>query len=310
MSKAVDEAIDKLAERFGTLDWTYYDVPGTAGEDKMWHWLGGDDEDVMMCVFRGREIHEQFHRQDFFFFNYAYKGSFSAVSQHQGNRITVGQGELVAGQPFTGYALDGSSDDEIVNAGVLVRKELFYRRLLPLVAVDRSMLHFFTDPEGNRFSNEFIHLPARRGYPYRELIRLMIVEYANGGEASQEILVSMVLTLTMYIVRQYALEFEPKPADSVSQQVEDYIAGHLGTATLQSAAAELGYHPNYVSSLVHKQTGETFSQMRTRLRMERAELLLERTELSVEDVAEMVGYLSTSNFYRAYRMQFGHSPRG
>lgn len=47
-----------------------------------------------MCVFRGQHIHERFHRQSYFFYNYAYDGDYDALSRDRYNRITVREGEL------------------------------------------------------------------------------------------------------------------------------------------------------------------------------------------------------------------------
>ena len=309
MGRAIDDAIDALAEQFHTINWELHDVAGTDGAEKQWLWLGSPDEQVMICVFRGTDIHEPFHRQDFFFFNYAWSGSFEAVSKKQGNRITVNQNEMVAGQPFTGYALDSSSNEEVVNVGVLIRKELFFRKFLPFISESHRLMHFFLDPENNAFSNEFLHVSARRGYPYRQLLSLMIVEYANGGPGSQEVLQMLAYALTMYMVRQYE---EENPQAATGGTVEDaisWIAGHPENATLESTAAHLGYHPNYLSALLRKQTGKTFSQIKLDARMKRADLLLDSTQLTVEEVANMLGYSSTSNFYRAFRQHHGHSPR-
>ena len=63
----------------------------------------------MVCVHKGKQIHEMFHRQDFFFFNYAYKGSYGAFSYRYDNHITVHEGECYIGQPYAGYALNFST---------------------------------------------------------------------------------------------------------------------------------------------------------------------------------------------------------
>jgi len=138
----------------------------------------------------------------------------------------------------------------------------------------------------------------------------MIIEYANGGTGSQDILMSMALALTVYVARQYELENPRKPHGDVMEDVNDYIATHLESATLDSTAAAFGYHPNYLSGLVRKKTSKTFTQIRTEHRMRRADLLLGSTTLPIEDIASMLGYSSTSNFYGVYRAYSGHSPRG
>lgn len=302
-------AINNLALRFLDYDWTLHDVPGTNGREKMWQWLGDPSEDVMVCVYKGRWLHEQFHRQDFFFFNFAYTGSFHALSRERDSRITVNEGELCVGQPFTGYALHGDDDEEIVIVGALVQKELFFRTLLPLFSSSARMLHFFLDPEGDVFSDKFIHLSANPAFPYRTILDLMIEEYASGRFGAQDVLRSLTLVLTTYALRQYEQENPCEAGDGVVADIVAYIAAHPDSVTLKEVAEEFSYHPNYLSTLLRKETGKTFSSIQLEHRMKRASLLLRSTNLPVEDIAAMVGYASSSNFYKAFREFYGCSPR-
>ena len=71
-----------------------------------------NSEDVIICVFKGEEIREPFHRQDFFFINYAYMNSYQALSAKYNNLITINENECYIGQPFSGYALRKEKDSE------------------------------------------------------------------------------------------------------------------------------------------------------------------------------------------------------
>lgn len=62
----VAHAIDKLAERFPRYDWEYRKTPGGEGDEVGFDWHGPADEDVMVMVYRGKSLGEQFHRQGFF----------------------------------------------------------------------------------------------------------------------------------------------------------------------------------------------------------------------------------------------------
>lgn len=309
MNADVKPSLLKLASIFKTYDWTYHDVSGTNGKEKTWHWLGKPDEEVIICVYKGNELNENFHRQDFFYFNYAYKGSFDALCRERSNRVTVTEGELCAGQPFTGYALKCNSDKEIVIVGVLVKQDLFFRTLLPLLSSNARLLHFFLDPEDDVFSNRFLHLTHNPRFPYRTLIDLMIVEYANQRKSTQEILRSLVLSLTTYALIHYEDENPQELGDGTMSDIIDYLASNLEHATLGSTAEAFSYHSNYLSSLIKKETGKTFTQILLEHRMKRARLLLNETTLSIEEITSIVGYSSTSNFYKVFREYFGHSPR-
>ena len=87
----------------------------------------------MICVFKGKQIQEPFHRQDFFFINYAYKNSYQALSEKNNNLITINEKECYIGQPYSGYALRADSNEDVVIIGVLIRKDSFFREYLPMV---------------------------------------------------------------------------------------------------------------------------------------------------------------------------------
>ena len=83
----------------------------------------------------------------------------------------------------------------------------------------------------------------------------------------------------------------------------------LDSVTLQDLSEHFGYHPNYISAMIHRETGHTFSEILLEKRMKRAELLLNTTQLPVERIAEMTGYRNSSNFYKSFRRYYGASPK-
>lgn len=308
-NKALPFAIEKLGAVFAARDWAYLDVPSGSPKEKTYAWPGGENEEIMICVHKGPRIQELFHRQDFFFFNFAYKGDYGAISYRYDNHITVREGECYIGQPHAGYALYADGEDEIIIVGVLIRKDTFFRAFLPTLSADEKLFRFFLDPQTNEYSEEFIHLRFDDGLCVRTLLEMMVVEYAQPQSDTQAILRPLVLTLFMLVARQYK-KSAPQPKDeSLSAKVIRYMNEHPDATSLKGIAAQFSYHPNYISSVLHKQTGKTFSELLLQLRMERAEILLKATDLSVEEIAVMLGYNDASNFYKAFKDYFGTSPR-
>lgn len=305
----LEQAIDRLGEEFPKLNWNFRPDPLGGSNSLISQWLGSEDEEVMACVFKGKRIHEQFHRQDFFFVNFAYRGDYRALSAQSDNEINLQEGDCYIGQPYSGYALRGDSPEDIVIVGLLIRKETFFNEYLAPLSSDPDLLHFFLEPKENRFSDEFIHLTVPPDSPIWVLLEQIITEYANRQEDTQKILKPMIFTVMMLLTRVY----KSRPADgkpqSIAEQMSAYMDTRLENITLGDLAARFGYHPNYISALIRRETGHTFSQMLLEKRMKRARLLLESTKLSVSRVAEMTGYGSSSNFYKAYRRYYGVSPR-
>lgn len=308
MNNLID-SLTYLGKEFNNIQWKYREVPSGSDSEKMQLWPENTDEDIMICVYKGTDIHELFHRQDYFFFNFAYKGDYGALSYRFDNQITIHENECYISQPFAGYALRSHSKEEIIIIGVLIQKERFFKTFLPILSSNAALFRFFLDPNTNAFADEFIHLSFEDISTVRSLLEMMVIEYANKREDTGNILSTFTLALLMQISRQYH-DANPVPAtEKLSDQIVQYMWEHSGAVTLKDIAQHFSYHPNYISTLLHKETGKTFSEILLEKRMERAVSLLKGTTLSVEEIAAMLGYHNSSNFYRTFKDYYHCSPR-
>ena len=89
-----------------------------------------------------------------------------------------------------------------------------------------------------------------------------------------------------------------------------YVRMHLQyNLTLADIARAIGLSPNYLSSLFHKETGMSLRQFIDESRMQKAAYLLETEDSFVSEVAERVGFTSTSYFCKVFKNCFGESPK-
>ena len=226
-----------------------------------------------------------------------------------GRRITIREGELYAGQPFAGHALCVHDNKKTTIIGVLIPRETFFRTFLPLLSADSRLFRFFLDPSTNQFSEEYIHFKIKDSDNIRALLEMMVVEYANKKEDTQDVLRPLVLSFLLQVARQYAADHPVPKAGRLSDRIIQYMSEHSDVVTLKDIAAHFSYHPNYISSLLHRKTGQSFSQLLLKQRMERAVVLLKGTNLSVEEISLMLGYSNSSNFLKAFREYYHQSPR-
>lgn len=308
-SKMLQLAINKLGIEFVRLDLTFHKMIGGKADDLTSYWPGNDEEDVMVCVFQGKEIHEPFHRQDFFFINYAYKNSYEALSAKFDNLIVIHEDECYIGQPYSGYALRGKNDDELIIFGVLIQRDAFFREYLPIIYANASLFRFFIEPRTNRFSDEYIHLTLPKDNAIRTILELMVMEYADRTEDTQLVLKSLLHTLFTFISRRYRLSEVGGAAKSIAEKIIDYMDSHSNEVTLKNIAEHFSYHPNYISALLHKENGRKFTEILLEKRMERAALLLRNTTLSIEEISALLGYSNHSNFFKAFKDYYGKTPR-
>lgn len=305
----ITHALELLGEEFPKLNWNFSPNEKYGSNELVSRWLGEDDEDVMICVFKGKRLNEQFHRQDFFFLHFALDGDYETLSAKYNNRIKICEGDCYIGQPYSGYAAKRESNDEGIIIGILIRQEAFIQEFLPSFSSDTAMLNFFLEPNKNQFSDEFVHLSIPSESTIWRLLGIMVLEYAYKTADTQKIIKPLVMSLCMYISAEYKNQNLPVKLTLVDQIME-YIDLNADTVSLPEVASHFGYHPVYISKLLPKKTGKTFSQIVLESRMKRAKLLLSHTDLSIEKVAAMLGFSNSSNFYKAYKKYFGTSPRG
>lgn len=92
-------------------------------------------------------------------------------------------------------------------------------------------------------------------------------------------------------------------------RVIGYITAHLTSdISLADVAAASELSPSYVTQLLKKETGKTFVDFVTELRLQKAQELLATTNLRVSEVASAVGYADDAYFARRFRQYLSVSP--
>lgn len=79
--------------------------------------------------------------------------------------------------------------------------------------------------------------------------------------------------------------------------------------SLKGLAQELGFSPNYLSSLIKKELGLSFQDYVIQERIKEAKLLLLTTDLKIYEIAERVGFDDMNYFSQRFKQVEGLSPR-
>ena len=88
-----------------------------------------------------------------------------------------------------------------------------------------------------------------------------------------------------------------------------YIKNHLSqNLTLDIIADAIGYHKSYLTSQFKKLTGKSIMQIVCTLRISKSLQLLRETNLSVEQIANRVGFSTYSQMFYSFKKHVGISP--
>lgn len=97
-------------------------------------------------------------------------------------------------------------------------------------------------------------------------------------------------------------------SSNLLQNVIEYIQNHICTADLNMLSAQLGYSSRHLARRIAEETGTSFTELLTQIRLQKASDLLAETELILEEVARQSGYRNTSGLYKRFQAVYGMSP--
>ena len=92
--------------------------------------------------------------------------------------------------------------------------------------------------------------------------------------------------------------------------IKNYVKTNIADDLSLSQISEVtGYNPAYLSRLFKEQTGETMNQYITRKRMDHISRLLQKPELSIQQVMELSGFTTRAYFSQFIKRETGMTPR-
>ena len=119
----------------------------------------------------------------------------------------------------------------------------------------------------------------------------------------------LVYSVLMHLLSTDPVRSEGSTGHSTIDQALDYIHQHLDEKiNVKDIATSIGYSESYFAHKFVETTGSTPYQFVMKCRIERAQQLLQTTNMSVQDIAMQTGFNSTANFSHAFKKEVGWTP--
>ena len=99
--------------------------------------------------------------------------------------------------------------------------------------------------------------------------------------------------------------------DTTKEKILGYIQDHFTEQqfSLGQLAEEFHLSQSYVTRLIKQETGSSFSELLTRMRIDRAvSLLVQSPDMKLVEIAERTGFASQHYFSRVFKEKIGFSP--
>ncbi len=249
------------------------------------------------------------HRHDYFEIDYVMRGS--AGLEIDGGKRKLSDGDFCFLSPGLRHDIVPERAAQVISItvpGITVEQTL-YR----LLRRDNILASFFRAAlDNNKIGYMIVTVPPERRI--RELIRGIFHEWFAEEEYVSDIMPDHLAILFAFILRhcgdryeRHSDEGERLGAPSMLSVLK-HIQTHYQTVSLNEVAELFHYEPSYLGKQIKAATGKNYTDIIRELRIAEAKRLLRSTELSVDEVAEQVGYTGRVHFFRSFRAAEGMTP--
>lgn len=134
----------------------------------------------------------------------------------------------------------------------------------------------------------------------------------NAGCYHDEIISHLFQAMLTYCMQNYrdTLKFLycGTPLQGKMLEILNYMFENYQHITLKGLAQHFGYSESYLCRLFRSSTGDSFSTIMRNFKLNRAQKLLQTTNLKLDDICESIGYSDATQFIRDFKKQYGITP--
>ena len=140
------------------------------------------------------------------------------------------------------------------------------------------------------------------------LIQRMMREYRDKKVGGAEILRNSLSSLIVCLVRN-GNALSESGSERLTRSVKMYAEqNYKNDIRLSDIAKELNFSLTYVSITFKRECGMTFCDYLKKIRLERACRYLRTTDMTVAEIAELVGYADAAFFFKIFKKELGVTP--
>ncbi len=129
-----------------------------------------------------------------------------------------------------------------------------------------------------------------------------------GVGIDEDIIKSSIAALAVAANKVDAIAKSDGVKDERLMEFINYIQAHYKEVTLDSMAEEFYLSKPYISKYIKQKSGENFGDILKKVRLKKAKTFLKNSAMTVEAVAEEVGYQNVEHFARLFRKEYGITP--
>lgn len=242
-------------------------------------------------------------------FVYVYSGNCTQVIN--GKRVTITQGDICMLDTSVPHSVEYLDKDDII-ISIEMQKEYLTRGFLLRLGDDGIINRFLANTLSmNTAHDQYLLFKKQKENQIHSILQNILCEYYDPQFCSDKVIDAYMILLFCEILRQYRHQQISSTQRGSQNIIEilNYIENNYATTSLKDTAAHFGFHPNYLSSYIKRNTGHSFKELVIMQKMFQASFYLINTDLPVYEIASRVGYDNLGHFYRKFEALYKMKPQ-
>lgn len=252
------------------------------------------------------------HAHEFFEICYILKGECIHTIYIDGKATehTLYAGDLIIIPQNVPHAVRIISDSAAVN--ILVKSSTFKEAFMKNIPSHTLLFDFFVKVLYNTRADIYLVLHTEIGDSVLDAFYELAVDYCNEAAYNSKLLDLRLSVFFIKILNDYyeTIEFFGNTENLQSRlpAILQYMEMHYNEINVSDIAAHFHFTTPYFSKIIRDSLGTTPISILQNIRVKKAIILLKESSLSIEHIAQIVGYEDTTHFIRIFKKSVGVTP--
>ncbi len=250
-----------------------------------------------------------FHAHDFFEITYVFRGN--CTIKLENDSIDMADGNVCIVAPNTlhePFVMD--PDSFVINLSM--PRKTFEAAFAPILLQNTLVAHYVQTILYQEGMPNYLFIPSGDSATLKLASKHIAYESRKESSYAFSSCVSWLSVFLCALFESYQSDVKIYQTPKTATQAEhililEYIQTNFTTVTLASVAEKFHYNKSYLSRLLVQLTGRSFAKIVTELKLTEGRELLLNTDLTLDEIASVIGYSNGDYFSKAFKREFGVS---
>lgn len=250
------------------------------------------------------------HTHEFFELACVLSGTFTNFIGDQ--QIELHTGDIFILAPNTPHGICTYEDDGIL-INILMRASTFEQHFLNLLP-DNDILHsFFIKALYKNSVTPYLLFCTGTDPLIQDYIFKIWQEYRRNNRYKNTMLSSLLSIFFVYLLRSHEKNIiiptiKPSIMNENTIFILEYMQKNYSTITLAHLAKFFNYSERQIHRIIKSTTGMTFGENIKKIRMSHAAKLLSESNMTIQEIADLLGYYDVSSFRKVFKSFYNAPP--